>query len=192
MTVIHTPLFLHPHCHHPCSGHPPLLPRIYCYYLVFLLPYLSSPTFVHWKIFSNWLSGVGVGVGSMICSACQFLWCKHSHSGWFHATNMTLLNTELEEMHIIVLSSCAIWLLHATVSNSLPTHGDGKLSQLTPLLRAHWWLSIDLKIKFKVLNTFHTCMIYPLLPHQPYLTLNILMSLKYAMLLQCHFLHILS
>lgn len=33
--------------------------------------------------FNNWLSGE-----KMVCSICQFPWCKHSHQGWFQITNM--------------------------------------------------------------------------------------------------------
>lgn len=43
------------------------------------------------------------------CSACLFLRCKHSHHGWFQATNMMSLNTELGR-----------WaLLHATVYSTI-------------------------------------------------------------------------
>lgn len=35
----------------------------------------------------------------LICSTCQFPWCKYSCHGRFQTTHIMLLNAELEEVH---------------------------------------------------------------------------------------------
>ena len=43
---------------------------------------------------------------ALLCSVCQLPWCKYSHRGWFHATNVMSLNSELErDVHWLLWTS---------------------------------------------------------------------------------------
>lgn len=49
-------------------------------------------TVMCWSMFNKQFSR---GKEALICSSCQFPWCKYSHYDQFQATNMTSQNREL-------------------------------------------------------------------------------------------------
>lgn len=58
--------------------------------------YLSHPPSIQWFASRSLITGsLGMGGGALICSTCQFLWCKYSCSGWFQAWGLMALNAVL-------------------------------------------------------------------------------------------------
>lgn len=87
---------------------------------------------------------------TLICSVCQFLWCKYSHHGHFQTTNTILVNAELwrEAQH---------WLLSNLVG----------LSQLV------WSLE-----KVSLLSDFHSLMVSTFSTSSASMNLYLMLSIK--------------
>lgn len=66
------------------------------------------------QMFNNWPSKKKTKQKeALICSICQFPCCKYSHSGQYQASNMTLLNMELERYEASD-SHKLVWASHSS------------------------------------------------------------------------------
>ena len=68
---------------------------------------------VCWQILNNWLSKQNKKTTHLICSSCQFPWCKYSHHGQFQATDVMSLNVNLRrDVHNGLLRASVSGLHH--------------------------------------------------------------------------------